>query len=24
LIAVLIFVYLVVIPMSCMWSYGGC
>ena len=23
-LAVLIFVYLVVIPMSCMWSYGGC
>jgi len=24
LIAVLIFVYFIVIPMSCMWSYGGC
>jgi hypothetical protein len=24
LIAVLVFVYFVVIPMSCMWSYGGC
>ena len=24
LIAVLIFVYFIVIPLSCMWSYGGC
>ena len=24
LIAVLIFVYVIVIPMSCMWSSGGC